>query len=64
MMSIPIFHYECFWEKMPGFLEVVTASWTQPLQAVCPLERLSLKLKRLARKLQSLGHKKVGNIRT
>lgn len=57
------FHYECFWGKMPGFLEVVAASWNQPIQATCPLERLSTKLRRLARKLQSWGHKKVGNVR-
>jgi uncharacterized protein VirK/YbjX len=57
------FHYESFWEKLPGFLDEVTASWNLPVHASCPLERLSLKLRRLARKLQSWGHKKVGNVR-
>jgi hypothetical protein len=45
------FHYESFWEKLPGFLEEVAASWIQPTPPVCPLKRFSLKLRRLARKL-------------
>jgi hypothetical protein len=52
-----------FWPKFPGFLEVVAASWNLPVQSSCPLERVSLKLKRLARELQSWGHKEVGNVR-
>jgi hypothetical protein len=41
----------------------VSASWNLPIQASCPLVRLSLKLRRLARKLQSWGHKNVGNVK-
>jgi hypothetical protein len=26
------FHFENFWPKIPGFLEVVAASWSLPLQ--------------------------------
>jgi exonuclease III len=56
------FHFENFWPKLPGFLEEVAASWDQPVQSSCPLERVSMKLKRLARKLQSWGHSAVGNV--
>lgn len=43
------FHFKSFWLEFPGFLEVVTASWNLPVQSSCPLKRVSLKLKRLAR---------------
>ena len=43
-------------------MEEVAASWDQPVQSSCPLERVSLKLKRLARRLQSWGHSAVGNV--
>jgi hypothetical protein len=32
------FHFENFWSKLPGFLETVTTSWSQPIEASCPLE--------------------------
>jgi hypothetical protein len=57
------FHFESFWTKMPGFRELVADSWSQPLQICGHLERISLKLKRLTRALQSWGHKTVGNIK-
>jgi hypothetical protein len=47
------FHFESFWPKIPGFLEVVGASWSMPVRSSCQLEQVSLKLKRLARVLQS-----------
>jgi exonuclease III len=56
------FHFESFWPNFPGFLEEVAASWNEPIQGSCPLEKVSLKLKRLSRRLQSWGHKVVGNI--
>jgi len=56
------FHFESFWPKIPGFLEVVAASWSLPLQNFCPFEKISLKFKRLAKCLQSWGHKEVGNV--
>jgi hypothetical protein len=49
------FHFEGFWLKFPGFLEEVAASWNQPAHCSCPLEKVSMKLKRLSKKLQSLG---------
>jgi hypothetical protein len=57
------FHFESFWPKIPGFLEVVGASWSMPVRSSCQLEQVSLKLKRLAHILQSWGHKEVGNVR-
>jgi hypothetical protein len=57
------FHFENSWSKLLGFLETVTTSWSQPVEASCPLEQVSLKLKRLTRALQSFGHKKVGHVK-
>jgi exonuclease III len=31
------FHFESFWPKLPGFLEVVGASWNLPVRSSCPL---------------------------
>jgi hypothetical protein len=56
------FHFESFWPKLPGFMEEVVVSWDQPIQASCPIERVSMKFKRLARRSQSWGHKAVGNV--
>lgn len=58
------FHFEIFWPKMLGFLEVVSNSWNQTTQYCGHLERISLKLKRLTRDLQSLRHKTVGNVKS
>jgi hypothetical protein len=56
------FHFESFWPKIPGFLEVVAAMWNQLLQDSCTMEKISLKLKILTKCLQSWGHKEVGNV--
>jgi hypothetical protein len=47
------FHFESFWLKLPRFLEEVAASWNQPAHCYCPLEKVSMKLKRLSKRLQS-----------
>jgi exonuclease III len=47
------FHFESFWFRLPGFAEIVASSWVEPVRNVGPLERISFKLKRLARALQS-----------
>ena len=57
------FHFECFWPKLPGFLETVQHSWDEPVQPCCPLKRISIKLKRLTRALQSWSQKQMGNIK-
>jgi hypothetical protein len=58
------FHFESFWTKLPGFHDVVENSWAQEVNATCPTERISLKLKRLTKALQSWSQKKVGHIKT
>jgi len=58
------FHFESFWTRLPGFLDMVKSSWDEPVQTSCPLECFSIKLKRLTRALQSWGAKGVGHIKT
>jgi hypothetical protein len=58
------FHFESYWTKLPGFHEVVEYSWNEPVKASLPLERLSIKLKRLTRALQSWTSKHVGHVKT
>lgn len=58
------FHFESFWTKLPGFHEVVANSWAQDVNAACPTERISIKLKRLTKALQSWSHKQVNHIKT
>lgn len=58
------FHFESFWTRLPGFLDTIKNSWDAPVQASCPLECFSIKLKRLTRTLQSWGAKSVGHIKT
>ena len=47
------FHFESYWTQLPGFLDTVKNSWDVPVRNACPLERISIKLKRLTRALQS-----------
>ena len=56
------FHFESFWTRLEGFLEVVECSWSQPVGAVCPLQIFAAKLQRLSKQLQAWSHRKVGNI--
>lgn len=58
------FHFESFWTKLPGFQEVVADSLEQTVNTTCPLGRISTKLKRLTRALQSWSQKQVGHIKT
>lgn len=57
------FHFESYWPKLDGFLEEVSCSWNQPVQATCPLQHLADKLGRLARDLQSWSERRVGHIK-
>jgi hypothetical protein len=52
------------WMDLPNFLETVANSWNESVVAVCPMERISIKLKRLARALQSKGQKQVGHVKS
>ena len=56
------FHFESFWTRLDGFHETVQKSWESPVQDCSPLLRISIKLKRLAKALQSWSQKQVGNI--
>lgn len=57
------FHSESFWPRLPGFFETVQHSWDVPVSTHCPLECISIKLKRLARALQSWSQKQTGKIK-
>ncbi|KAJ1283661.1 hypothetical protein BS78_03G145500 [Paspalum vaginatum] len=57
------FHFECFWPKLPGFVEAVSQNWSAPVSSRCPVECIFLKLQRLSKGLQSWSQRKVGNIR-
>lgn len=58
------FHFESFWSKLPGFHDVMAASWNEQILSACPLERVSLKLKRLTHALQSWSQRQVGHVST
>jgi hypothetical protein len=56
------FHFESFWKRLDGFLESVQQSWDEHVQDCSPFLRVYIKLKRLAKALQSWGQKQVGHI--
>ena len=58
------FHFESFWLKLEGFLEAVQQSWDEQVVCNCPLETISIKLKRLTKALQSRSQRQVGNIKS
>lgn len=58
------FHFESFWTKLHGFHDVIAESWNKPVTATCAVERISLKLKRLNRDLQSWSQRQVGHVKT
>jgi hypothetical protein len=58
------FHFESYWTKLPGFYDVVEASWNESVPSICALEHISIKLKCLTRALQSWSQRQVGHIKT
>lgn len=38
------FHFESFWPKLPWFCEAVQQNWSAPVQSLCAVERVFLKL--------------------
>lgn len=56
------FHFESYWTKLGGFHDIVVASGNEPRTTACPFERISLKLKRSTRALQSWSQRQVGHI--
>jgi exonuclease III len=57
------FHFEAFWPKLEGFLEVVQAAWDSVQNIRCPFQTLDMKLGVTARYLQSWSDKQVGHVR-
>jgi hypothetical protein len=57
------FRFESVWPKIDGFLEVVRNLWESVVVHGDALQRLDLKLRELARGLQSWSQRKVGSIR-
>jgi hypothetical protein len=55
------FHFEAFWPSFDGFLDVVKDAWESVEHRACPLETFALKLKAIARRLQSWSQKKFGH---
>jgi hypothetical protein len=53
------FHFESFWTKLPSFLGTVKTPWNEPVSSTYPIERISIKLKRLMRALQSWSQRHV-----
>lgn len=49
----PIFRFENFWPRLPGFLETVQSAWSQPVSASHPVKRLSTKLKAMGKALRA-----------
>ena len=52
------FHFESFWTKIPGFLDVVKLNWEARVQSNCAVECLFIKLQRLSKGLQKWGSRK------
>ncbi|WVZ81545.1 hypothetical protein U9M48_028911 [Paspalum notatum var. saurae] len=52
------FHFESFWPKIEGFLDVMQQNWNTPPVSTCPVERLFLKLQRSSKGLQKWSHRK------
>ncbi|KAL5647183.1 hypothetical protein ACJX0J_041538, partial [Zea mays] len=57
------FHFQAFWPKMEGFIDVVAHSWASVPAGSCPLITFAKKLKATARSLQGWNDKKVGKIK-
>ena len=43
------FHFECFWTKMPRFLDAVSLNWEAQIQSNYAVERLFTKLQHLSK---------------
>jgi hypothetical protein len=63
MNRFPSFRFEAFWLKIPGFLDIVTDSWTKPILSTNRLAIIRLKLRRLAQDLKRWSRNHVGDIK-
>lgn len=57
------FRFETFWTKLPGFMEVVEAAWTPSVYNVDPFRLIDVKVRRVAKALQSWSNTKIGSVR-
>lgn len=57
------FHFENFWCKLPGFLEIVKGACEEEVDSTDPAKVLSIKLQRTAKALRSWGQKKQNTLR-
>ena len=57
----PSFRFENFWATMPGFQEMVQATWGQPVSSQLPLKRLHIKMARAARSIKRWRRDKIGD---
>ena len=58
------FHFERFWPKMDGFLDVVSLTWNVVVPDPDPLRHIYARLKATARRLHSWGALTLGDIAT
>jgi exonuclease III len=56
------FRFEAFWSTLPGFLEMVQASWSQSVDTRDAILRLHIKMRRLATSIKIWKAQQVGNI--
>jgi hypothetical protein len=56
------FHFENFWPKFPGFMEVVQNSWASAEPDGDPLKKLDAKLTATAKALRSWGQRKQSHL--
>jgi hypothetical protein len=55
------FKFESYWLAMPGFWEVVSQTWENPLHATDPVRRLHIKLSRTTKALKKWEKSCIGN---
>ena len=56
------FRFEAFWSTLPGFLEMVQASWSQSVYTRDAILRLHIKMRRLATSIKIWKAQQVGKI--
>jgi hypothetical protein len=57
------FHFENFWPRIPGFMEVVQMAWRESVPGISPLNILYYKLQHTAKALRKWSKKLFGKAR-
>lgn len=57
------FHFEAFWPKLPGFMEVVHTAWSAEFLAKDPFVVLDMKFCAVTKVLASWSSRSIGNIK-